>query len=180
MGGNTLNNEENEILEEKNKKKSPNFITTLILVIVVALGISAITSFFIVRLLTSNVGQTQSGSSQATSDMPIRVTLIMEGARYPMMLKGGYDIAIIDSLHLNVASSDARDKISTYRMEILEAIRMIFMNKTRAEISTPQGLELTKRQIRDTVNEIIGYIGERSNLGVTNVVLIVLTITAAQ
>ena len=47
------------------------------------------------------------------------------------MLKGGYDVAVIDSLQLDVGSTEARDAINAYRLEILEAIRMIFLNKTR-------------------------------------------------
>ncbi len=67
------------------------------------------------------------------------------GARYPVMLKGGYDVAVIDSLQLDVGSTEARDAINAYRLEILEAIRMIFLNKTRNELSTPSGIELTKK-----------------------------------
>ncbi|RAP00036.1 hypothetical protein PW5551_00380 [Petrotoga sp. 9PW.55.5.1] len=176
-----MQNENLETGEERAKKSSPSFLMILIIVIVVALLISGVTSYFIVRLLSPNVSQT---SSQASSgDMattPARVILISEGSRYPMMLKGGYDVAVVDSLQLDVGSNQARDLITSNRLQVLETIRMIFMNKTRGELSTPQGIELTKRQIRDNINEMLGFVGERESLGVIKVTMIIMTITTAQ
>lgn len=165
--------------ETKKKKSQPNFLMTLIIVIVVALAISGITSFFIVKVLSSNLVESTKTSSQYSYKIPLRVILLQEGARYPVMLKGGYDVAVIDSLQLDVGSTEARDAINAYRLEILEAIRMIFLNKTRNELSTPSGIELTKKQIINSVNEIIGFTGEREQLGVIKVTLIIMTITNA-
>lgn len=165
--------------ETKKKKSQPNFLMTLIIVIVVALAISGITSFFIVKVLSSNLVESTKPSSQYSSKIPLRVILLQEGAKYPVMLKGGYDVAVIDSLQLDVGSTEARDAINAYRLEILEAIRMIFLNKTRNELSTPSGIELTKKQIINSVNEIIGFTGEREQLGVIKVTLIIMTITNA-
>lgn len=168
-----------EAPETTKKKNQPSFLTTLITVIVVALAISGITSFFIVKILSRNIAESTKSSVQYTSKIPLRVVLLQEGSRYPVMLKGGYDIAVIDSLQLDVGSSEARDAINAYRLEILEAIRMIFLNKTRTELSTPSGIELTKKQIINSVNEIIGFTGEREQLGVIKVTLIIMTITNA-
>jgi len=175
-----LENENINSEEGKTKKSKPSFLMTLIIVIVVALIISGITSFFIVRILTSNVASSSDQSSQVSATTPARVILIMEGSRYTMMLKGGYDIAVIDSLQLDVGSNQARDLITSNRLEVLEAIRMIFMNKTRGELSTPQGIELTKKQIKDTINEMLGFTGERESLGVIKVTMIIMTITTSQ
>jgi flagellar FliL protein len=175
-----LENENITSEEGKTRKSKPSFLMTLIIVIVVALIISGITSFFIVRILTSNVSSSSNQSSQVSATTPARVILITEGSRYTMMLKGGYDIAVIDSLQLDVGSNQARDLIHSNRIEVLEAIRMIFMNKTRGELSTPQGIELTKKQIKDSINEMMGFTGERESLGVIKVTMIIMTITTSQ
>jgi flagellar FliL protein len=175
-----LENENITSEEGKTRKSKPSFLMTLIIVIVVALIISGITSFFIVRILTSNVSSSSDQSSQVSATAPAKVLLIMEGSRYTMMLKGGYDIAVIDSLQLDVGSSQARDLITSNKLEVLEAIRMIFMNKTRGELSTPQGIELTKKQIKDSLNEMLGFTGERESLGVVKVTMIIMTITTSQ
>jgi len=175
-----LENENISSEEGKSKKSGPSFLMTLIIVIIVALIISGVTSFFIVRILTSNVSSSSDQTSQVSPTAPVRVLLIMEGSRYTMMLKGGYDVAVIDSLQLDAGSNQARDLITSNRLEILEAIRLIFLNKTRGELSTPQGIELTKKQIRDTINEMLGFTGERENLGVIKVTMIIMTITTSQ
>jgi flagellar FliL protein len=175
--------DENINLPDEEKKKGPSLIMILIITIVVTLIVAAGTSFLIINFLGSNTNSadTQENASQSLNSPIIStVEIVREGARYPIMLKGGNDVAVVDALTLKAGSDEARNTIGNNRIEVLEAIRMIFLNKTRTEVSTLQGIELLKKQIRDSINEIIGFTGERENLGVLKVNIVILTISSAQ
>lgn len=175
--------DENVNLPDEEKKKGPSLLIILIITIVVTLIVAAGTSFFILNFLGSNTSSSEgSENTNQSLNSPIisTVEIVREGSRYPIMLKGGNDVAVVDALTLKVGSDDARNSISSNRIEVLEAIRMIFLNKTRTEISTLQGIELLKKQIRDSINEIIGYTGERENQGVLKANIVVLTISSTQ
>ncbi|MDK2945311.1 flagellar basal body-associated FliL family protein [Geotoga petraea] len=175
--------DENVNLPDEEEKKGPSLLMILIITIVVTLIVAAGTSFLIINFLGSNTGSTGSTENPGQSlNSPIIATveIVREGARYPIMLKGGNDIAVIDALTLKAGSDEARNAIGSNRIEVLEAIRMIFLNKTRAEVSTLQGIELLKKQIRDSINEILGFTGERENQGVLKVNIVILTISSTE
>jgi flagellar FliL protein len=175
--------DENINLPDEEKKKGPSLIMILIITIIVTLIVAAGTSFLIINFLGSNTtsADTQEGSGQSLNSPIIStVEIVREGARYPIMLKGGNDVAVVDALTLKAGSDEARNAIGNNRIEVLEAIRMIFLNKTRTEVSTLQGIELLKKQIRDSINEIIGFTGERENQGVLKVNIVILTISSAE
>lgn len=171
--------DEDPKLQEGGKKKSPNLIIILAITVVVTLIVAAGTSFLILNILGDNIGQSASPGTVRETQVTQMVEIIREGSRYAMMLKGGTDIAVVDAMQLMVGSSEASSAIGNRRIEVLETIRTIFLNKTRSEISSAQGQDFTRRQIRDAVNQIIGFTGEREHLGVNKVVMIVLTITRA-
>lgn len=175
--------DENVNLPEEEKKKGPSLLIILVITILVTLIVAAGTSFLIINFLGSNtnVSNTPNTSSQSLNSPIIStVEIVREGTRYPIMLKGGNDVAVVDALTLKVGSDEARNIIGTNRIEVLETIRMIFLNKTRTEVSTLQGIELLKKQIKDSINEIIGFTGERENQGVLKVNIVILTISSAQ
>jgi len=171
--------EEVKVPDEKNKK-GPNFLIIIIVVVLLTLVIAAGTSFLILNFLGPNLGQSSGNVGTATTAPVVQtVELLREGSRYAMMLKGGNDIAVVDALMFRVGSSEAGSLINTHRIEIIEAVRMIFLNKTRSEVSSVQGQDFIKKQINDAVNQIIGFTGERENLGVNKVIMIILTVSSA-
>ncbi|MDN5342105.1 hypothetical protein OF820_13625 [Oceanotoga sp. DSM 15011] len=174
--------EDNIQVPETKEKKGPNLIMILIITVVVTLIVAAGTSFLIIKLLSPNVQENAdvSNSSSLSTQIISTSELIREGARYPVMLKGGKDVAVIDALNMKVGSNEARDLLASNKIEVLEAVRMIFLNKTRSEVSNSQGIELIKKQIKDSVNEIIGFTGERENLGVVKVIMVILTVSSTE
>jgi len=164
------------------EKKGPSLIMIIIIIVVVALVISAGTSFLLIKLLGSNVSQQNTTDIQNSSTVAKTsiAEVIKEGSRSSIMLKGGNDIAVVDALQFKVGSDESKSKVNTYRIEILDAIRMIFLNKTKSELTNPQSIELVKKQIKDVVNEITGFTGEKENLGVVSVNILILAITSAQ
>lgn len=175
--------DENVNLPDGEKKKGPSLIMILIITVIVTLIVAAGTSFLIISFLGSNTSSsntTDTANQSLNSPIISTVEIVREGARYPIMLKGGKDVAVVDALSLKVGSDSARNAISNNKIEVLEAIRMIFLNKTRTEVSTLQGIELLKKQIKDSINEIIGYTGERENQGVLKANIVILTISSTE
>jgi flagellar FliL protein len=173
--------QENPVPQEGKKKGGNNFLLMIIIVVVVTLVVSAGTSFLIITLLGQNVQKTADATPSAgTTGLVVQAEMIREGARYPVMLKGGKDVAIVDALYYKVGSEECRSSIGTNKLEILDAVRTIFLNKTSSEVTNPTGQELIKKQIKDAVNEITGYTGEREKIGVLSVILIILTISQNQ
>lgn len=170
--------EEIKVPEDKGKKGS-NPILIIIISVLVAVILTSGISFFLIKTLTSNI-QNQESDNLPTASTSIsknfKADLISDGARYPIMLKGGNDIAVVDALSFTVGSEECRSIINENNVEIKQSVRMIFLNKTKAEVTTPQGVELLSKQIRDAVNEITGFTGEREGLGVIKVNMIILTI----
>jgi len=176
--------QENPVPQEGKKKGGNNFLLMIIIVVVVTLVVSAGTSFLIITLLGQNVQKTADAAASTgttgTTGLVVQAEMIREGSRYPVMLKGGKDVAIVDALYYKVGSEECRSSIGTNKLEILDAVRTIFLNKTSSEVTNPTGQELIKKQIKDAVNEITGYTGEREKIGVLSVILIILTISQNQ
>ena len=170
--------EEEQQLPEQKEKKTLNPILLIIIGAVLMLIIAAGVSFFMVKLLGSNIQSQENKANTATLRTPVisKAELIKDGSREPVMLKGGREVAVISALEFKVGSEECGSTIGANKVEIKDAIRMLFLNKTRAEVTTQQGMELLRKQIKDAVNEITGYTGERENLGVRSVNIIIMTI----
>ena len=70
-----------------------------------------------------------------------------------------------------MGSDACRAAVAEKNDEIMDALMMIFLSKDKSELSTVPGLELLKRQIRDAVNTITGFVGDKEKYGVLDVYL---------
>jgi len=171
-----------EIQEEK---KGPNIILLLLIAVVVSVALSVGGAFFLINMLGKNiVQQAQQEAQQQAPGVSQRVQIglaevIRQGQQRQFMLKGGKEIAIVNALQLNVGSDDCRAAVAQYRVEILEAIGLIFITKTREDLTTVEGREILKNQIKNAVNEITGFLGEKEKFGVIQVIIDIVVITSA-
>ena len=117
--------QENPVPEEGKKKGGNNFLLMIIIVVVVTLVVSAGTSFLIITLLGQNVQKTADAAASTgttgTTGLVVQADMIREGSRYPVMLKCGKDVAIVDALYYKVGSEECRSSICTNKLEILSS-----------------------------------------------------------
>jgi len=157
--------------EEERREEEPRRrgVSSLIMSIVIPLIVSLAVYF----LLPMFLGTNQGGQSESTPSTPVEIkaVLIQPGENKTFLLKGGRDVVVIDSLSFTVGSDACRTAIAEKEDEIMDALMMIFLSKEKSELSTVPGLELLKRQIREAVNTITGFVGDREKYGVLNVYL---------
>jgi len=160
--------------DEKKKGRLGSLIIMIVVPAAVAFGVT----FAVLQLLGNNVQSTQ--ESQPVVQNEIKAILIQSGTYQTFMLKGGKDVAVIDSLSFKVASDSCRAAIAEKNDEIMDGLMLIFLSKERSELNTASGIELLKKQIRAMVNEITGFTGDREKYGVIGVFLYIKAISAVE
>ncbi len=116
---------------------------------------------------------------QSTDQTDQNYVLMQSGTYQTFMLKGGKDVAVIDSLSFKVASDSCRAAIAEKNDEIMDGLMSLFLSKEKSELSTASGIDLLKKQIRTVVNEITGFTG-REQLGVTDVYLYIKAVSGVE
>lgn len=174
---------ENEELAEgqESKKKKPGFnIMGLLITVIIAVVVSGGVSFALIQLLGSNTPADSGNTTVVQAPVEIRVRFIPEGSNKTFMLKGGKDVIVISLLSFTVGSDGCRAEVANKNDQIVSALQDLFIQKERVEVPTPAGLELLKRQIRDLVNRVTGYIGDKARFGVLEVNIHILSIASTQ
>lgn len=169
---------EEEIQEGQQPKKKKG-IMGLLGPILIPLVISLVVSVAVVMFLGNNT-QVQTQKTTTTTAVPIKAVVIQTGTYQTFMLKGGKEVAVIDSLSFKVGSDQCRSLIAEKNDEIMDALMLIFLSKERTEINTPAGIELLKKQIKSAVNEITGFVGEKEKEGVIDVYLYIKAVSSVQ
>jgi len=157
--------------EEQAEKKGPSLIAIMVIAAVVAGGLSFGVSFLLIKMMGSNTQETAAREAQQLQPSYIKATFIPEGSNTMFMLKGGKDVVVVDGLSFIVGSDGCRANIANSRLEIMDALETLFLSKEKTELTTVAGRELLKKQIKDIVNEITGYIGEKEKFGVLKVAI---------
>jgi flagellar FliL protein len=171
-----------EVEQQQEQPKKKGNLMDLIKMIVIPLVISLVVSLVVFFMLGSNKQPSQSKEEEATATAPVQIkaVVIAQGKYQTFMLKGGRDVAVVDSLTLLVGSEPCRAAVAEKNDEIMDALATIFLSKERFDLVTPAGLDLLKKQIREAVNQITGFTGEKEKLGVLNVYIYIKAISTVQ
>jgi flagellar FliL protein len=171
-----------EVEQQQEQPKKKGNLMDLIKMIVIPLVISLVVSLVVFFMLGSNKQPSQSQEKEATAAAPVQIKAIViaQGKYQTFMLKGGRDVAVVDSLTLLVGSEPCRAAVAEKNDEIMDALATIFLSKERFDLVTPAGLDLLKKQIREAVNQITGFTGEKEKLGVLNVYIYIKAISTVQ
>ena len=167
--------EEEEVQQEEQPKKKglKGLMPIMISAIVAAVVAFGVLFFMGPKLLGTNQAEQQTEEQKAQEEaakqrIPITAVLISAGSNQTFVLKGARDVAVVDSLVFKVGSDACRAAIADNKSLIMDALMKIFISKTKAELATPAGLELLKRQIKEAVELICNCSG---NDGVLEVYL---------
>lgn len=87
---------------------------------------------------------------------------------------------VLDMVSFNVGSDACREEIGLRRDELNSSLQELFIQKESTEVSTPAGIELLKRQIREMVNRITGYVGDKGKFGVIEVFYLIAALASVQ
>ncbi|MGC8819956.1 MAG: flagellar basal body-associated FliL family protein [Fervidobacterium sp.] len=170
-----------EEVEQNEQKKKSNPLMGIISIVAVPLVISLVVSLAVFFLLGQNKTPKETQQQQQTTvPTQIKAVVIQAGKFQTFMLKGGRDVVVIDSLTLLVGSEPCRAAVADKNDEIMDALSTIFLSKERFELTTPAGIDLLKKQIREAVNEITGFTGEKEKFGVLNVYIYIKSISSVQ
>lgn len=169
--------EEAEIQQEQKKKGLPEIVKLVLIPLVVSVIASMLVLF---ALGTNKQPQDKQKEQKVTAPVQIKAVVIAAGKYQTFMLKGGRDVAVVDSLTLLVGSEPCRAAVAEKNDEIMDALATIFLSKEKFDLVTPAGLDLLKKQIREAVNEITGFTGEREKFGVLNVYIYIKAISSVQ
>ena len=161
--------------KKKDKKKiNLGFIINIVLTAAIALGVSLLS----VKMLGNNKQASLTASNTKEAVTEIKSVLIRSGEYQTFMLKGGKDVAVVDSLTFKVASEGCRQAIVDKSDEIMDTLMIIFLSKDENELNTAAGIELLKKQIRSAVDELTGYIGDKEKYGIIEVYLYIKAISS--
>ena len=165
--------------QENGKKKG---LSTMLITIIVTAIVAAGVSFLVIMTIGSNLisPKSQQQEQQSTVVGDIKAILIQPGSMYTFMLKGGKSVVVIDSLSFKVGSDQCRELIAGKKDEILDAIQQIFLRKESVELGTAPAIELLKSQVKDAVNQITGFVGEKEKFGVVNVFMYIKAISSVE
>jgi flagellar FliL protein len=167
--------------EEGQKKSGGGFnLMGLLIVIIVCVALSAGITYLMIQMLGTNNPPDSEQDATPVNPVEIRVRFIVAGSGQTFMLKGGKEIAMVDMISFNVGSDSCREEIANRSDEITSALQDLFIQKEPIELSTPAGLELLKRQLREMVNRITGYVGDKGRYGVIDVFYHITAITSVQ
>lgn len=153
-------------------------VVKLVLIPLVVSVIASMLVFF--ALGTNKQPQDKQREQKIAAPVQIKAVVIAAGKYQTFMLKGGRDVAVVDSLTLLVGSEPCRAAVAEKNDEIMDALATIFLSKEKFDLVTPAGLDLLKKQIREAVNEITGFTGEREKFGVLNVYIYIKAISSVQ
>jgi len=165
--------EEVQQQEERPKKKGGGLLP-----IIISAVISAAVAFVVLLFIGPMViGQNQTqqaeggapGETRLVQPREITAVLISSGSNETFPLKGAREVVVLDFLTFKVGSDACRAAIAEKKPEILDALSKIFFSKGKSELSSAAGIELLKSQIRDAVNRITGFVGDKEAYGVINV-----------
>ncbi|ODN31248.1 flagellar basal body-associated FliL family protein [Fervidobacterium thailandense] len=169
--------EEMEVQQEQKKKGLPEIVKIVLIPLVVSVVATMVVLF---ALGTNRQPQNQQQEQAVTAPVQIKAVVIAAGKYQTFMLKGGRDVAVVDSLTLLVGSEPCRAAVAEKNDEIMDALATLFLSKEKFDLVTPAGLDLLKKQIREAVNEITGFTGEREKFGVLNVYIYIKAISSVQ
>ncbi len=172
--------DENTPIAEEKKSSGGFNIMGLLIMIVIAVVVSIGVNFLLIKVLGTNNPPDSSQGTTLVNPVEIRVRFIIEGSNKAFMLKGGSDVVVLDLLSFTVGSDSCREEIATRKDQITSALQDLFIQKEPAELSTPAGLELLNRQMRDMVNRITSYVGDKAKFGVIEVYYHITAITSVQ
>ncbi len=164
--------EEEEVQQEEPKKGGG--LMPIIISAVVSAVVAGAVAFMVPMFLGQNKSeeeQNKNQQSQLVQPREITAVLISPGTNQTFVLKGARDVVVLDSLSFKVGSDECRAQIAEKKPEILDALMKIFMSKEKTELSTVAGIELLKKQIKDAVNLITGFKGDKEKFGVLEVYL---------
>jgi len=159
----------------KKKKGVPEIVKIIILPLIVSLVVSLVVFFF----LGSN-SQPQQQAEAVKNPTQIKAVVVQSGTYQTFLLKGGREVAVIDSLTLLVGSETCRAAVAEKNDEIMDALATIFLSKERFDLVTPAGIDLLKKQIREAVNQVTGFTGENEKFGVLNVYIYIKAVSTVQ
>ncbi len=170
--------EDQEKQQDSKKRGGFGAVVGMILVpAIVALG----ATFAALFLLRNNLTTTGKAEQQTVAaPVEIKAVIIQPGTFQTFMLKGGKEVAVIDSLTVTTASEPCRAAIAERHDEIMDGLMLIFLSKEKSELNTVAGIELLKKQIRSMINEVTGFTGDRERLGVVGVYLYIKAISSVE
>lgn len=153
--------EEMQPEEEKSKKKLDlkSMMTTAFVSMVMAFLVLYLAGPMILGTNQKQKEEEAKKQAAAKQRIPITAVLISAGSNQTFVLKGARDVAVVDSLVFKVGSDACRAAIADDKPLIMDALMKIFISKTKAELATPAGLELLKKQIKEAVELITGCSG---------------------
>jgi flagellar FliL protein len=166
--------------EEEQKRGSGFNFMGIIIAVILAVVLSAGVSFLLIQMLGTNSPPDSEQDTSPVNPVEIRVRFIIEGSNKSFMLKGGSEVVVLDMVSFNVGSDSCREEIATRNDEITSSLQDLFIQKEPTELSTPAGLELLNRQIREMVNRITGYVGDKGRFGVIEVFYHITAVTSVQ
>jgi len=168
--------------QEEGQKKSGGGLNImgLLIAVVLSVGLSTGIFFVLMQMLGTNNPPDSEQDTSPVNPVEIRVRFIVEGSNKSFMLKGGSEVVVLDMVSFNVGSDGCREEIATRSDEITSALQDLFIQKEPTELSTPAGLELLNRQIREMVNRITGYVGDKGRFGVIEVFYHITALTSVQ
>ncbi len=153
--------EDEEMQPEEGKPKKKLDMKSMMLTSV----ISMVMAFLVLYLagpmiLGTNQKQEETKKQEVPKQrIPITAVLIGAGSNQTFVLKGARDVAVVDSLVFKVGSDACRAAIADDKPLIMDALMKIFISKSKAELATPAGIELLKKQIKEAVELITGCSG---------------------
>lgn len=148
----------------ENEKKKKSAFMSLIVTVVIAVVISMGGTYFLLKYM--NAPTKSQMTNKITRTMAV---LIRSGSNATFPLRGGNQVLVVDSLSFLVGSSECSQKIGLDKPQIMDGIQMLILSKSPSEILNPDGLQTLKQQISDLVNQITGFTGSKSPLGVLQV-----------
>jgi len=148
----------------ENEKKKKSAFMSLIVTVVIAVVISMGGTYFLLKYM--NTPTKSQMTNKITRTMAV---LIRSGSNATFPLRGGNQVLVVDSLSFLVGSSECSQKIGLDKPQIMDGIQMLILSKSPSEILNPDGLQTLKQQISDLVNQITGFTGSKSPLGVLQV-----------
>ncbi len=151
--------EEMQPEEGKTKKKKMN-MKSMMSTAFISMIMAFLVLYFAGPMVVGNNQKQKEKAEQATKQrIPITAVLIGAGSNQTFVLKGAKDVAVVDSLVFKVGSDACRAAIADDKPLIMDALMKIFISKSKAELATPAGLELLKKQIKEAVELITGCSG---------------------
>jgi flagellar FliL protein len=167
--------------EEGQKKSGGGFnIMGILIAAIVAAVVAGGVTFLLVQMLGTNNPPDSETDTTPVNPVEIRVRFIIDGSQTTFILKGGSEVVVLDMMSFTVGSDSCREEISTRSDQIKSALQDLFIQKEPTELSTPAGLELLNRQIRELVNRITGYVGDKGRFGVIEVFYHITALTSVQ